>query len=61
MSHKVSEPNTYRGVLLSTLLQVILNTSHHILNVILQLANKLGLKKKFFTKPNHIHFPTYRQ
>jgi hypothetical protein len=40
------QPNTYRGLLLSTLLQVILSTSHHLLNVLLQLANKLGLKKK---------------
>jgi hypothetical protein len=43
LSHKVSEPSTYRGVLLSTLLQAILNTSHHLLNVLLQFANKLGL------------------
>jgi hypothetical protein len=31
---------------MSTLLQVILNPSHHLLNVLLQLANKLGLQKK---------------
>jgi hypothetical protein len=36
-------------VLLSTLLQAILNLSHHLLNVLLQLANKLGLKKKYVT------------
>jgi hypothetical protein len=36
------------GVLLSTLLQDILNPSHHLLNVLLQIANKFGLylKKK---------------
>jgi hypothetical protein len=39
LSNTVSEPLTYRGVLLSTLLQVILNTSHHLLNVLLQTAN----------------------
>jgi hypothetical protein len=30
--------------ILYTLLQAILNPSHHLLNVLLQLANKLGLK-----------------
>jgi hypothetical protein len=33
-------------VLLSTLLQDILHPSHHLLNVLLQIANKLGLRKK---------------
>jgi hypothetical protein len=51
MSPPVSEPLTNRGVLLSTLLQDILHFSHQLLNVLLQLANKLGLsnrkKKKF--------------
>jgi hypothetical protein len=32
-------------VLLSILLQDILNPSHHLLNVFLQIANKLGIKK----------------
>jgi hypothetical protein len=43
-------PLTNRGVLLSTLLQDILHPSHHLLNVLLQTANKLGLslKKKLF-------------
>jgi hypothetical protein len=45
LSHTVSEPLTNRGVLLSTLLQDILNPSHHLLNVFLQIANKLGIKK----------------
>jgi hypothetical protein len=52
LPHAVSEPLTNRGVLLSTLLQDILNTSHHLLNVLLQIANKLGLpgkKKKVIT------------
>jgi hypothetical protein len=31
-----------RGVLLSTLLHAILHPSHHLLNVLLQIANKLG-------------------
>jgi hypothetical protein len=43
LSHTVSEPLTNRGVLLSTLLQDILNPSHHLLNVFLQIANKLGI------------------
>jgi hypothetical protein len=33
-------------VLLSTLLQAILHPSHHLLNVLLQIANKLGLSNK---------------
>jgi hypothetical protein len=33
-------------VLLSTLLHAILHPSHHLLNVLLQIANKLGLSKK---------------
>jgi hypothetical protein len=39
------EPLTNRGVLLNTLLQDILNPSHHLPNVFLQIANKLGIKK----------------
>jgi hypothetical protein len=35
-----------RGVLLSTLLLAILHPSHHLLNVLLQIANKLGLSNK---------------
>jgi hypothetical protein len=41
-----SEPLTNIGVLLSTLLQDILHPSHHLLNVLLQIANKLGLPNK---------------
>jgi hypothetical protein len=33
-------------LLLSTLLQDILHLSHHLLNVLLQIANKLGLSNK---------------
>jgi hypothetical protein len=33
-------------VLLSTLLHAILHPSHHLLNVLLQIANKLGLSNK---------------
>jgi hypothetical protein len=33
-------------VLLSTLLHAILHPSHHLLDVLLQIANKLGLSKK---------------
>jgi hypothetical protein len=33
-------------VLLSTLLHAILHPSHHLLYVLLQIANKLGLSKK---------------
>jgi hypothetical protein len=46
LPHTVSEPLTNRGVLLSTLLQDILNPSHHLLNVLLQIANKFGLPEK---------------
>jgi hypothetical protein len=46
LSPPVSEPLTNRGVLLSTLLQDILHPSHHLLNVLLQIANKLGLSNK---------------
>jgi hypothetical protein len=47
----LNDPNTYvlitnRGVLLSTLLHAILHPSHHLLNVLLQIANKLGHSKK---------------
>jgi hypothetical protein len=41
-----SEPITNRGVLLSTLLDAILHPSHHLLNVLLKIANKLGLSNK---------------
>jgi hypothetical protein len=37
------KPLSNRGALLSTHLQDILNPSHHLLNVLLQIANKLGL------------------
>jgi hypothetical protein len=37
-------------VLLSTLLQDILHPSHHLLNVLLQIANKLDLHLKKFHK-----------
>jgi hypothetical protein len=46
LSPPVSEPLTNGGVLLSTLLQDILQPSHHLLNVLLQIANKLGLSNK---------------
>jgi hypothetical protein len=46
----LSEPLTNRGVLLGTLLQDILHPSHHLLNVFLQIANKLGIKKKISCK-----------
>jgi hypothetical protein len=45
LSSPVSEPLTNRGVLLSTLLHAILHPSHHLLTVLLQIANKLGLSK----------------
>jgi hypothetical protein len=50
-----SEPLTNRGVLPSTLLQDILNSSHHLLNVLLQIANKLGLSNK---KKSHVRLTT---
>jgi hypothetical protein len=39
---------TIRGVLLSTLPHAILHPSHHLLNVLLQIANKLGFSKNNF-------------
>jgi hypothetical protein len=54
LTHNVSEPNIYRGALLSTPLQAILNPSHHLLNVLLQLANKLGFQTE--TQHNMKHF-----
>jgi hypothetical protein len=46
LSPPVSEPLTNRGVLLSTLLHAILHPSHHLLNILLQIANKLGLSNE---------------
>jgi hypothetical protein len=46
LSPPVSKPLTNRGVLLSTLLHDILHPSHPLLNVLLQIANKLGLSSK---------------
>jgi hypothetical protein len=46
LSPPVSEPLTNKGVLLSTLLQDILHPSHYLLNVLLQVANKLGILTK---------------
>jgi hypothetical protein len=44
-----TESRFYFVVLLSTLLHAIFHPSHHLLNVLLQIANKLGLsnEKKF--------------
>jgi hypothetical protein len=56
LSPLVSESLAYRGVLLSTLLQGILNTSHHLLNVLLQIPNKLGFKKKKKKKKRYSHY-----
>jgi hypothetical protein len=46
ISLKTFRTPTNRGVLLSTLLQDIIHPSHHLLNVLLQIANKLGLSNK---------------
>jgi hypothetical protein len=46
-------------VLLSTLLHAILHPSHHLLNVFLQIANKLGLSKKKPTTLLHYYYYTY--
>jgi hypothetical protein len=35
----------YRGALLSSLLQVNVYVTHNLLNVLVQIANKMGLKK----------------
>jgi predicted house-cleaning noncanonical NTP pyrophosphatase (MazG superfamily) len=45
----------FHFVVLSTLLQDILHPSHHLLNVFLQIANKLGLSKKKFAKVRSVH------
>jgi hypothetical protein len=44
-------------MLLSTLLQDILHPSHHLLNVLIQIANKLGLsnKKTIITTNNNYY------
>jgi hypothetical protein len=59
LSPPVSEPLTNRVVLLGTLLQDILHPSHHLLNVLLQIANKLGLSKKKRLRliRAQLHFP----
>jgi hypothetical protein len=41
------EPIGYRGALLSSLLQANVYVTHNLLNVLVQIANKMGLKKKF--------------
>jgi hypothetical protein len=41
-------PIGYRGALLSSLLQVNVYVTHNLLNVLVQIANKMGLKKKCF-------------
>jgi ribosomal protein L32E len=38
-------PIGYRGALLSSLLQVNVYVTHNLLNVLVQIANKMGLKK----------------
>jgi hypothetical protein len=52
LSALVSKP-LLTGVLLSTLLHAFLHPSHHLLNVLLQIANKLGLSKKKVIWRNH--------
>jgi hypothetical protein len=47
-------------VLLSTLLQDILHPSHHLLNVLLQIANKLGLSKKKCATPPRRRYQVFR-
>jgi hypothetical protein len=39
------EPIGYRGALLSSLLEVNVYVTHNLLNVLVQIANKMGLKK----------------
>jgi hypothetical protein len=39
------EPIGYRGALLSSLLQVNVYVTHNLLNVLVQIANKMGFKK----------------
>jgi ribosomal protein L32E len=40
------EPIGYRGVLLSTLLHATVYVTHNLLNVLVQIANKMGFKRK---------------
>jgi hypothetical protein len=43
---------SYRGVLVSTLLHAtVYMFLHNLLNVLVQIANKMGLQKKFFSVP----------
>jgi hypothetical protein len=39
------EPIGYRGALLSSVLQVSVYVTHNLLNVLVQIANKMGFKK----------------
>jgi hypothetical protein len=41
------EPIGYRGALLSSLLHVNVYVTHNLLNVLVQIANKMGLKNQF--------------
>jgi hypothetical protein len=45
-SCEVRTESRFYFVVLSTLLQDILHPSHHLLNVLLEIANKLGLSNK---------------
>jgi hypothetical protein len=53
-----SMPPANRGVLLSTFLHGILHPSHHLLNVLLQIAHKLGLSNK---KKKNIKMTTHHK
>jgi hypothetical protein len=41
------EPISYRGALLSTLLHATVYVTHNLLNVLVQIENKMGFKKKY--------------
>jgi hypothetical protein len=49
------EPISYRGVLVTTLLHAIVYVFlHNLLNVLVQIANKIGLPKKKKGYPAHV-------
>jgi hypothetical protein len=53
-------PTGYRGALLNSLLHVTLYVTHNLLNVLVQIPNKMGLKK-IYLKRILLHAPVARQ
>jgi hypothetical protein len=51
------EPISYRGAILSTLVHATVYVTHNLLNVLVQIANKMGLQKKRFQTKSLYAFP----